>query len=66
MLYLLAVVLPPLAVLLVGKPFQAILNVILCLCLWVPGCVHAVFVVHEHKANQRQKKLIEALQATAR
>ncbi|MFZ4779617.1 MAG: YqaE/Pmp3 family membrane protein, partial [Terrimicrobiaceae bacterium] len=32
MRYLLAIILPPLAVLLCGKPFQAVLNLILTLC----------------------------------
>ena len=56
MLYLLAIVLPPLAVLLTGRPFQAFLNLILTLMLWIPGVVHAILVVNEHKADQRAKK----------
>lgn len=56
MMYLLALVLPPLAVLLVGKPFQAILNLILTLFFWLPGAIHAILVVHEKKANKRMKK----------
>jgi len=56
MLYFLAIVLPPLAVLLTGRPFQALLNVILTLLGWIPGVVHAVLVVNEHKADQRAKK----------
>ena len=45
MLYLVAVLLPPLAVLLAGKPFQAILNLVLTLLFYVPGLIHALFVV---------------------
>lgn len=56
MLYLLAIVLPPLAVLFTGRPLQALLNVVLTLLLWIPGVVHAILVVNEHKANQRAKK----------
>ena len=37
MMYLLAIVLPPVAVLICGKPFQAIINFILTLIFWVPG-----------------------------
>ena len=62
MLYLLAILLPPVAVLLCGKPVQAVLNLGLCLLLWVPGVVHALFVVNEHKANERNKKLIRAME----
>ena len=56
MLYLLAIVLPPLAVLLTGRPLQALLNVLLTLFFWIPGVLHAILVVNEHKANQRAEK----------
>jgi len=56
MLYLLAIVLPPAAVLLCGKPGTALLNCVLTLMLWVPGVIHAILVVNEHKANERAKK----------
>jgi uncharacterized membrane protein YqaE (UPF0057 family) len=61
MLYLLAIVFPPLAVLLTGRPFQALLNLGLTVLFWVPGVVHALFVVNDHKANQRQERLIEEM-----
>lgn len=60
-MYLLAILLPPLAVLLCGKPFQFILNFILCLFFWIPGIIHAVLVVADHKAQQRNQELIEVL-----
>jgi uncharacterized membrane protein YqaE (UPF0057 family) len=56
MLYLLAIVLPPLAVLFTGRPLQAALNLLLTMLLWIPGVVHAILVVNEHKANQRAEK----------
>jgi uncharacterized membrane protein YqaE (UPF0057 family) len=56
MMYLLALVLPPVAVLLCGKPFQAILNLILTLFFWLPGAIHALFVVHDKKADKRAKR----------
>jgi len=62
MRYLLAIVLPPLAVLLCGKPFQFVLNVLLTLCFWVPGVVHAILVVHDHLEDKRADKLVRALQ----
>jgi uncharacterized membrane protein YqaE (UPF0057 family) len=64
MLYLLAIVLPPLAVLLVGKPVQAVLNVLLCCLLWIPGAVHAIMVVSESKANKRHKEMVKALKSS--
>lgn len=62
MLYLLAVVFPPLAVLLCGKPFQALLSIPLSLMGWVPGVVHALFVVSNHYADQRSQRLIRAVE----
>ena len=56
MMYLLAIVVPPLAVLLIGRPIQAVLNLILTLLFWLPGAIHALFVVHEKKADRRMKK----------
>ena len=38
-MYLLAILLPPVAVLLCGKPIQAVLNFFLTLCFWVPGAI---------------------------
>ena len=46
MLDMLAIVLPPLAV----------LNVGLTMLVWIPGVIHAFTVVIEHKANQRARK----------
>lgn len=37
MLYLVAVILPPLAVLLAGKPFQALLSIPLTLLFYLPA-----------------------------
>ena len=56
MRYLLAIVFPPLAVLSCGKPFQAILNLVLTFCLWIPGVVHALFVVSNHNADRRNRR----------
>ena len=57
MLYLLAIVLPPVAVLMTGRPFTALLNVVLTFLLWVPGAIHAILVVSEYKADQRAERL---------
>ena len=47
LLCILAVFLPPVAVLLCGRlrPFHLILNLLLCLCFWIPGVLHACYVV---------------------
>lgn len=61
MRYLLALLLPPVAVFLCGKPFQGILNIILTLCFWVPGVIHAVLVVHNHLEDKRADRIIKAV-----
>lgn len=60
MLYFLAIVLPPVAVLLCGKPGQALLNCLLTLLGWIPGSIHACLVVSEYKADQRNRRQIRA------
>jgi len=55
-MYLLAIILPPIAVLLSGKPIQAVLNLILTLIFWFPGVIHAILVVHDKKAEKRMEK----------
>lgn len=57
MMYLLAILLPPVAVLLSGKPVQAVLNFILCIFFWIPGVIHAILVVNEKKADKRAAKM---------
>jgi uncharacterized membrane protein YqaE (UPF0057 family) len=55
-LYLLAILLPPVAVLFCGRPFLAVLNCFLTLLLYFPGMIHALFVVNEYKANERARR----------
>ena len=58
MRYLLAIFLPPVAVLISGKPFQALLNIFLCLFFFIPGILHALFVVYNYY-NDKQADRIE-------
>ncbi len=45
LMYLLALIAPPLAVLMAGKPMKALLNLILTSIFWLPGAIHAFLVV---------------------
>ncbi len=63
MMYILAILVPPLAVLFSGKPFQAIFNVLLCCMLWLPGVIHAVVVVADKKSKQRHAETMAAIAA---
>lgn len=63
MLYILAFIFPPLAVLLVGKPFQALINLVFTCLFWFPGTIHAILVINEKKADkraERQAKMINS------
>ncbi|QTD40597.1 YqaE/Pmp3 family membrane protein [Sporosarcina sp. Te-1] len=55
-MYFLAVILPPVAVLLSGKPIQALLNLLLTILGWFPGAIHAVLVVKDKKDDKRMVK----------
>lgn len=61
MRYLFAIILPPLAVLLCGKPIQFLLNVVLTLCFWIPGMIHALCVVGNYFADKRTDKVVRAI-----
>jgi uncharacterized membrane protein YqaE (UPF0057 family) len=66
MRYFLAIILPPVAVLLCGKPIQFVLNCFLTLLIWIPGMIHALMVVSSHKADQRTNKIVRAINQSAR
>lgn len=61
MLYILCIIFPPLAVLLVGKPIQALINFGLSLIFWFPGVIHAFLVVNEKKADKRAEKMAKMI-----
>lgn len=63
MMYVLAIFLPPIAVLFTGRPFQAILNFFLCFLFYVPGVIHAILVVNESKADNRMKKQVKMMKS---
>ncbi len=64
MRYLLAILLPPVAVLFCGKPVQFLLNLILTLMFWIPGMIHAILVVNGFYADRRTERIIRALDRT--
>lgn len=61
MIYLLCIICPPLAVLLKGKPIQALLNCCLLLLFWIPASIHAFAVVNKANGDKRHKEMIEAI-----
>jgi uncharacterized membrane protein YqaE (UPF0057 family) len=61
MLFFLCVVLPPLAVLLTGRIGSFFLSLVLTLLGWLPGVIHAFFVVSDYKNEQRLRKIAHDL-----
>lgn len=62
MLYVLAFLLPPIAVLMCGKPLQCIFNIILCCIFWVPGVIHAFYIVNTHLMEKQTGKIVDAIE----
>jgi uncharacterized membrane protein YqaE (UPF0057 family) len=62
MLFFLAVILPPVAVLLTGRIGSFFLSLILTLLGWLPGVIHAFFVVTDYKNEKRMEDLKRTIQ----
>lgn len=68
MLYLLAIFLPPLALLFVGRPLQALISVVLCVAaiLFLPivivAIIHALLVVGSAQADKRTQRVVKAIE----
>jgi hypothetical protein len=74
MLYLIAIFCSPLALLLAGKPISALFNLIFyilsivlwvtllfwhaALLLWAVAFLHAVFAIHDTRADRRARRVI--------
>ena len=72
MIYLLAIFLPPLALLLNGQPFSAIFNVFLIVPCLIFGLVfhplllvpsaHAVIAIYMERENRRHREIVDAIE----
>ena len=61
MKWLLAIFLPPLAVLMTGRVFSAVINLGLTLCLWLPGVIHAIAILNEQDNKKRHKEVLREM-----
>jgi uncharacterized membrane protein YqaE (UPF0057 family) len=61
MRYLFAILIPPIAVLMCGRPGTAMLNLILWVCGIFPGIIHAMSIVGQANGDRRNRELIRAL-----
>jgi hypothetical protein len=82
MLYLIAIFCSPLALLLAGKPIQAIFNLVLyvisialwitiifhsaAFLLWALAFIHAVLAIADRRADRRARRVIAALESARR
>ncbi len=62
---LIAVICPPLAVLLTGNRSGAVVNAGLTLLFYVPGLLHALAEVDRHSTVQRYEAVMQALDRAA-
>jgi ABC-type phosphate transport system permease subunit len=72
MIYILAVFLPPIALLLNGQPLSALLNLIIIIPCIVFGLVfwvlffipsiHAVIAIHMKRENRKHREIVEAIE----
>jgi uncharacterized membrane protein YqaE (UPF0057 family) len=63
MLFFLCVLLPPLAVFLTGRMGSFLLSLVLTLFGWLPGVIHAFFVVIDHKNEKRFRMISRDLRS---
>ena len=63
MLFFLCVILPPLAVLLTGRMGSFVLSLVLTLLGWLPGVIHAFFVVSDYKSEQRLRAIAKEIKS---
>jgi hypothetical protein len=49
-----------------GKPFQALINLILTCFFWLPGVIHAILVVNGYQNDKRFKSLEKTIMNSAK
>ncbi len=64
MLYILAFFLPPVAVLLSGRPIQALINFFLCFLFWIPAVVHALLIARDYYEDRRARRIMKAIRTS--
>ena len=71
MIYILAILLPPLALLVNGQVFSAILNLVLIIpcailgiffpILWLVPSAHAVIAIYMDRENRKHREVVDAI-----
>ncbi|KIL52114.1 YqaE/Pmp3 family membrane protein [Jeotgalibacillus soli] len=60
MLYILAIIFPPLAVLFTGKFGHFLLNIVLTFLGYIPGLIHAIIIIRDQKQKKEIKKMLRS------
>ena len=60
-MYLLAIILPPVAVLMAGKPVQAVIAFLLWPFFIFPSVIYAIAVVNEAKNERNTDRIVDAI-----
>jgi len=58
MLYILAIFLPPVAVLFTGRFGSFLINILLTLLGFIPGLVHAIIVIRDQKHTKDMERIM--------
>ena len=58
MRYFFCIILPPLAVLSTGRLGAFLLSLLLTILAWIPGIIHAFFVVNRFYEDRRHRELL--------
>lgn len=61
MRYIFCVIFPPLAVLSTGRFFQFFFSLILTAFFWIPGMIHAFFIVNDHYQKVRLNEAFDQM-----
>lgn len=75
MLYILAILLPPVAILFTGKIFQAIFNAVIAAigiilfvvslgalgAIYIIAIIHAIIAVHDYRSTKRDERLVKSM-----
>jgi uncharacterized membrane protein YqaE (UPF0057 family) len=59
--FFLCLVLPPVAVFLTGRKGSFLLSLVLTFFGWIPGVIHAFFVVSDYRNEKRIRAIAEEL-----
>lgn len=58
---LISLLCPPMAVAMTGQAWQVGLNMLLTICFYVPGLIHALFITRHHQLERRHALVLASI-----